>query len=220
MSLGHSFSDPALLRLALTHRSLGNESGDHTSNERLEFLGDAVLSLVISHLLFQTYPQLPEGELSRMRAGIVNANALAEKARAQNLGEGLRMSQGELSTGGRDKASLLADAYEAVLGAIYLDGGFAAAQKVIERIFGGDVQNAEAHARDPKTALQEWCQKHHHTLPSYRLVSELGPEHDRSFECEVTLGDKVLGRGSGRSKKFAEQAAAKAALQALSAEPR
>lgn len=213
--MNYTFKDAALRELALTHRSLGNETGDRRSNERLEFLGDAVIQLIVSHALFARYPDLAEGELSRLRAAIVNAGALALKARNLQLGSELRLSQGEQLTGGRDKESLLADVYEALIGAIYLDGGFAAARDIVGAEFAPDVAAVATHGKDPKTELQEWSQKQLHLLPRYVVAGETGPQHAREFHCEVVIGEQVAGRGSGKSKKLAEQAAALTALAVL-----
>lgn len=209
------FKDAGLRELALTHRSLGNETGDRRSNERLEFLGDAVIELIVSHALFERYSELPEGELSRLRAAIVNESALAIKARSLALGASLRLSQGEHVTGGREKDSLLADVYEALVGAIYLDAGFAVAEAVVKEEFAADVAAVASRGKDAKTELQEWAQKQLHLLPRYVVAGETGPQHARAFHCEVVIGERVAGRGSGKSKKLAEQAAAQVALEML-----
>jgi ribonuclease-3 len=213
--MNYAFKDAALRELALTHRSLGNENGDRRSNERLEFLGDAVIELIVSEALYTHYPELAEGELSRLRAAIVNEGALAVKARRLQLGAELRLSQGEILTGGRDKDSLLADVYEALIGAIYLDGGFAAAEPVVREEFAADVAAVKTHAKDAKTELQEWAQKQLRVLPRYVVASESGPQHAREFRCEVMVGERVAGHGSGKSKKLAEQQAAQNALATL-----
>jgi ribonuclease-3 len=212
--IGYTFTDLSRLRLALTHRSVTNETSEIEHNERFEFLGDAIVDFVLSDLLFVAYPNASEGELSRLRASAVNQTALAEKARQLGLGAALRLGEGERKSGGAEKDSLLADAYEAVAAAIYFDGGSEAAFAFVRRSFSGDMSRLVAN--DPKTELQHFCQKQHHTLPVYTIVSETGPEHARLFICEVSVAGKVLGRGEGRAKKIAEQAAARDALAHLS----
>jgi ribonuclease-3 len=221
--LGYAFRDPGLLRLALTHKSYANEHpvDAPAHNERLEFLGDAVLDLVVSDLLFARFPEQAEGELSKLRASLVTESSLAEVARELDLGEALRMGRGEGATGGREKASLLADALEAVMAAVYLDSrkdrGLAGVHDVIARLIGPRVEQVVDLAAmfDFKTGLQEWVQKLYKESVQYRIVGEGGPEHEKTFEAAVWLRDRELGRGRGRSKKQAEQAAAQAALQSL-----
>jgi len=211
--LGHHFVRPDHLEIALTHRSVG----DGAHNETLEFLGDAVLSLAISDLLMRAYPQANEGALSKMRASLVNAERLAAKARAMKLGRWLRLGKGEERSGGRDKEKILAAGYEALLGAVYLDAGYEAARGVVERHFGEELDGEVAipGQRDYKTRLQEMTQRLYRETPSYTLVGERGPDHEKEFVVELAVGGRVLGRGRGRSKKTAEQAAALEALGAL-----
>lgn len=219
--IGYFFNDLSLLDEALTHRSYLNEHPHphRKDNERLEFLGDAVLNLALSDFLWKKYPHYPEGRLSKMRAGLVNEKTLAALARRLRLGAFLRMGKGEMLTGGRDKTSLLADALEALLGAVYLDGGFEAARSLVERLFFSDrlgqVFSAE---EDYKTLLQEWCQGTMKSTPIYRLVGEEGPDHQKTFFVELSLGERVLSRGKGNSKKEAEQKAAQKALSLLKRE--
>jgi ribonuclease-3 len=208
--LGHTFENVALLRLALTHRSITNETDETEHNERLEFLGDAVLQLIVSQMIFEHYAGESEGEMSKLRATAVNRDALAGHAKALALGPRLRLGAGERRSGGAEKPSLLADAFEAVVAAIHLDGGFEAAKAFVTRVF--DVASLKQQAKDAKTDLQHYCQKMFQRLPTYRVLSETGPEHDRRFLCEVVLEGRVLGTGEGKSKKIAEQAAAAAAL--------
>ena len=212
-ALGHRFVRPDHLEVAITHRSLG----EGTQNETLEFLGDAVLSLAISDLLMREFPGAREGDLSKMRASLVNAEALAAKARRVDLGRWLRLGKGEERSGGRDKEKILAAGYEALLGAVYLDAGYEAARQVVEAHFTGDLQrhlDAPGH-RDYKTRLQELTQRLYRETPVYTLAGEHGPDHEKEFVVELAIGGRVLGRGAGRSKKLAEQAAAMEALAAL-----
>jgi ribonuclease-3 len=220
--LGHSFQDAALLELALTHPSVAHEQGvPMQHNQRLEFLGDAVLQLILTHDLYEKFPAFGEGPLTKARAKLVNRRALAEKGRLLRLGEHLIVSRGEESHGGRERPSALADAFEAVLGAIYLDGGFAAAKTFVECQFrdalGGlaDIPILE----NPKGELQELLQSRSSEAPRYHVVSTSGPDHDREFECTVHHEGKELARGRGKSKKDAESEAAKAALNVLRANP-
>lgn len=221
--LQFSFPDRRLPLSAITHKSYANEHKDHggTDNERLEFLGDAVVDLAISHRLMDQFPLAQEGELSKLRALIVNEDGLARIARALKLGELLLLGRGEELTGGRDKASVLADALEAVLGAIYLSGGMSAVLTTIDQFFSealaGVAQGRSGY--DYKTRLQEEAQLRLKLSPRYRVVSETGPDHEKLFEIEVVAGDGISARATGRSKKEAEQAAAKVALERLS-EPR
>lgn len=211
--LGYRFTTTATLVTALTHRSLGGDAGN---NETLEFLGDAVLALAVAELLMERHPTAREGELSKLRAGLVNAGALAAKARGLALSDCLRLGKGEEKTGGRDKESILAAAYEALLGAVFLDGGYEAARGVIMRAFASDVTaEALAGASDYKTRLQELTQRRFRVSPVYQLVEEQGPDHAKQFAVELSVEGRVLGRGAGPSKKAAEQAAAMAALAAI-----
>jgi ribonuclease-3 len=213
--MDHRFVRAEHLALALTHRSVGE--GAH--NETLEFLGDAVLSLAISDLLMRQFPTAREGDLSKMRASLVNAERLAAKARAVDLGRWLRLGKGEERSGGRAKEKILAAAYEAVLGAIYVDGGYEAARRVVERQFAAELEPeiAVPGHRDYKTRLQEFTQRRFRATPVYTLTSEHGPDHDKEFVVELAVEGRVVGRGVGRSKKLAEQAAAMQALDALDA---
>ncbi|MGH7770856.1 MAG: ribonuclease III [Candidatus Binatia bacterium] len=212
--IGYFFSDDALLLRCLTHVSFGRgKGGGH--NETLEFLGDAVLNLAISDLLMRRFPEKSEGDLSRMRASLVNTAALAEKATELDLGELLRMGKGEERSGGRKKESILAGAFEALLGGIYWDGGYEGACRVVERHFTSEIQDGKLGLQDYKTRLQEISQMLFHAPPTYRLVSESGPDHEKRFVTEITVGGKILGRGEGRSKKQSEQEAARAALEEL-----
>jgi ribonuclease III len=212
--LGYSFRDPLLLVRCLTHVSYDrNKSSGH--NEVLEFLGDAVLDLVISDLLFRRFPDKDEGDLSRMRAGLVNSGVLAKKAAALKLGALLRLGKGEERSGGRSKPSILAGAFEALLGGIYRDGGYPAALCIIERYFASDITEKKLGQQDYKTRLQEISQMLFREPPVYRLISESGPDHDKRFITEIAVGGKVLGRGEGKSKKQSEQEAAEQALAQL-----
>jgi ribonuclease III len=212
--LAYSFADAALLTRALTHVSYNREkSAGH--NEVLEFLGDAVLDLAISDLLIRSFPEKSEGDLSKMRAALVNSAALAEKAALLNLGPALRLGKGEERSGGRDKPSILAGAFEALLGAVYRDGGYEASRRLVERYFAADIREKKLGQQDYKTRLQEISQMLFHAPPHYRLVSETGPDHDKCFVTEIAVDGKVLGKGEGRTKKQSEQEAAKQALSEL-----
>jgi len=203
--------------LALAHRSWCSENGQVESNERLEFLGDAVLGLVIADEVYVRYPELPEGQLAKVRAGVVNAVTLAEIAREIELGESLLLGKGERSTGGADKQSILADALEAVIGAVYLDGGVDAARQVVLRLWEEHVSDAVREGPggfDHKTRLQELAVASFERAPRYD-VATTGPDHARVFDAQVLVGDEVLGTGTGSSKKEAEQAAAGEAVEAL-----
>lgn len=212
--LGYKFKDPSLLVRCLTHVSY---SYDRTPghNEVLEFLGDAVLDLAVSDLLMRQFPEKSEGDLSRMRAALVNSSVLAGKAMAINFGPLLRLGKGEERSGGRHKESILAGAFEALLGAVYLDGGYEAARHLVERYFAPDVKEKTLGQQDYKTRLQEISQMLFREPPVYRVVSEIGPDHAKSFVTEIAVGGKVLGKGEGRSKKQSEQEAAKKALVEL-----
>ncbi len=221
--LAYQFRKPELLETALTHRSRGvagkNGAKPPGNNEKLEFLGDAVLDLAVSDLLMRHFPRYQEGDLSKVRASLVNARILAEKARALGLGEELRLGKGEEKSGGREKESILAAAYEALIGAIYLDRGFVAARRVLARQFAADLKaRVGAAFEDWKTRLQEITQRTFKTTPTYTLVRETGPDHAKHFVSQISVGERTFGRGEGRSKKSAEQAAALEALQALQAE--
>jgi len=216
-------ADRATALAAITHKSWVNEHrGDGAEdNERLEFLGDAVIDLLVSEYLMSRFPLAREGDLSKLRAAVVDEPGLAGIGRALQLGELLRLGRGEELTGGRDKPSVVADAMEAVIAAVFLDGGLAAVHRLIDPF----LEEAYARAadgsidRDFKTQLQEQAQARYRASPRYRVVAELGPDHSKTFEIEVELRGEVLGRGSGRSKKDAEQGAAKLAVEALAAMP-
>jgi len=219
-ALGHRFADPALLATALVHRSAPNERPGTCpeSNERMEFLGDAVLDLVIAQALFERFPGATEGELTRYKASLVSEQALAEVARELKVGDYLVLGRGEEETRGRDKPSILSDALEAVFGAVYLDGGPEAAERVILGRFGrglDTVRETSAPRGDYKTALQEWTQARGRGLPGYRLVTTEGPDHARRYTVAVSLDGAELATGNGTSKREAERLAAQAALKAL-----
>jgi len=211
VTLGHSFSRPELLRQALTHRSF---SADH--NERLEFIGDGILNCAIALLLYRRFPQLPEGDLSRLRAGLVNRDTLHRLAIALDLGAAIRLGEGELKSGGAARASILADALEAVLGAIMLDAGFDAAYAAIERIYSAELSAVGSGdvGRDPKTRLQEWLQGRRLPVPEYAIVGVSGEAHTQTFEvvCRIPAL-KIAASGSGASRRAAEQAAAARAYE-------
>jgi ribonuclease-3 len=218
-SLGVVFRDADLRGLALTHRSFAFEQDLGANNERLEFLGDAVLGLVVTDMAYRTFPDLAEGELAKLRASIVNMSSLADVARGLGLGDAVRLGKGEEMSGGRDKASILADALEAMLGAIYLDQGLGVATELIERLFRPRM-NAYARGegdRDYKTILQELASQDLRSLPEYR-IAERGPDHQKEFTATVFLAGKPWGTGRGRSKKEAEQQAAHEAWQKLAQE--
>ena len=215
--LGYQFRDRGLLEHALTHSSYANEhrSLGLTSNERLEFLGDSVLGMVAAERLFREHPDMPEGELTRTRAALVCETALHQVALSLGLGRHLRLGRGEDAGGGRERPSILADATEAVLAAIYLDGGMDAVRPIIEKLILGR-EGEESSGRDYKTALQELVQRTPGRPVSYSLVGETGPDHCRVFVTEVSVDGVSAGRGEGRTKKESEQMAARAALEKLS----
>ena len=209
-AIGYRFRDITLLQNALTHSSYANERWHDSlkSNERLEFLGDSVLGMVVAEHLFRSFPDRPEGELTRMRADMVCEQALAQIAEKLSLGKHLMLGNGEEQGGGRARASILADAVESVIAACFLDGGIQAAKAFIEQFVLCNVPVSRLHNVDYKTALQELVQQKKNQTLSYALVGESGPDHDKRFEVEVLLNDAVVGRGEGTSKKRAEQAAA------------
>jgi ribonuclease-3 len=213
--LQHTFSNAALLTQALTHRSF---SGDHY--ERLEFLGDSVLSLAVSDLLYARLGTLPEGDLSRVRANLVKQETLHQLAVGLGLPEVIRLGEGEVRSGGKKRPSILADTLEAIIGAVYLDGGFAAAQALVQRLYQ-DVEinpNMAATAKDAKTELQEWLQARKMQLPQYRVVGTIGAAHQQSFDVECVIGElRLTERGIGGSRRAGEQAAAAAMLQTIQA---
>ena len=215
--MGYAFQDSALLENALTHSSRANESrGKLLSNERLEFLGDSILGMVVADHLYRNHSDMPEGELTRTRAALVCEESLVEVARELELGKYLHLGKGESTGGGRERPSIQADAVEAVLAAIYLDGGIGSARKFIQRYILSREIAGLAKPLDHKTALQELVQRENGQVLQYRLVGEEGPDHNKRFFVEVDLNGKSVGSGSGRSKKEAEQMAAAAAIEALS----
>jgi len=212
-ALGHTFSRPELLAQALTHRSYGA-----VNNERLEFLGDSVLNCSVARALYDAFPELPEGSLSRLRANLVRQETLAEIAVALRLGESLRLGEGELKSGGFRRPSILADALESLFGAVFLDAGFDAAQGVVRRLFDPLVAKIDPRAsgKDPKTQLQEILQARRLPLPEYQLVDTRGEAHDQSFIVDCVLTKPALTtRGVGKSRRAAEQEAARQACEAL-----
>jgi ribonuclease III len=214
-SLGYEFADEALLRRSLAHRSWCAEHGE-VSNERLEFLGDAVLGLAVTNHIYRKYPDLPEGDLAKLRASVVNATSLAEVASEIGLGERLLLGKGEAATGGREKPSILSDALEAVIGAVYLDGGWDPAEELVLRLLDERIADDALGpgGGDYKTRLQELVARRFEQLPSYRVRGD-GPDHAKSFVAEVFIAGISRGMGEGRSKKQAEQAAARIAWHAF-----
>jgi ribonuclease-3 len=217
--LHHVFHDPSWLEEALTHASSLNERRDgepRRDNERLEFLGDAVLDLIVSEALVERDPEATEGALSKMRARLVSEAALAQAARRLGLGRFLRLGRGEELSGGRDKSSLLADAFEAVVAAVYRDGGYNAARRSVLAALAPELtQESTSGGVDYKTRFQEYCQQRFGQLPVYRVVRESGPDHRKVFQVELTINGQPCGDGSGKSKKEAEQQAARKALDGL-----
>jgi ribonuclease-3 len=219
--LGYSFRDPGLLRLALTHPSIAHEQEIAVQhNQRLEFLGDAVLGLILTRELYDRFPDFGEGPLTKARAQLVNQHTLAEQSRRLTIGTFLIMSRGELTHGGRERASSLADAYEAVVGAVFVDGGFEAARDFVLRCFRDSFGEftTPPNLSNPKGELQEMLQTRSSEAPRYEILSASGPDHDRNFECAVYHESRELGRGRGKSKRSAESAAALAALAELKKE--
>ncbi len=217
--LGVAFG-PDLLALALTHRSYAYENGGLPTNERLEFLGDAVLGLVVTDALFRLHPDLPEGQLARFRAAVVNMRALAEVARSLGVGEHLRLGRGELTSGGRDKTSILADTLEALIGATYLGCGMDVAQDLVMRLMEERIHNLAALGAglDWKTSLQELTASLGLGVPEYRIAED-GPDHAKTFQATAVVAGRDVGTGGGRSKKEAEQLAARSAFELLRPEP-
>ena len=208
-AIGYEFRDPALLRQALTHPSMGKND-----NQRLEFLGDAVLQYIMSDLLYASHPDCQEGSLTHLRALLVCEAALSQVARSLRVGEALIMDKGEELTGGRDKPSVLCDAMEAILAAVYLDGGMEEARKIV-KTYWPKPEEVHRPMQDSKGALQEFLQKDGGEAPTYQIISQDGPPHDRTFEAAVYRNGVMLAQGKGRTKKQAEQAAALTALSAL-----
>ncbi|HVL80747.1 MAG TPA: ribonuclease III [Actinomycetota bacterium] len=217
--LGVTFRDPDLFELALTHRSYAYEQDVADTNERLELLGDAVLDFVVTDLIFRRFPSYVEGDLAKLRASLVSAPTLAEVAAGLGLGEAVKLGRGEVLTGGREKPSILADALEALIGAVYIDRGMTVARRVVRDLFGDRIAAAVGQEvpKDAKTRLQERVTRLVGALPAYR-VTGYGPDHAKRFRAEVLVRDEVYGRGEGRSKKEAEQAAAAEAVAKLATE--
>ena len=217
--IGHQFKQPELFQEALTHPSLAHEHADAkmADNQRLEFLGDAVLQLILTDRIYALYPSFPEGKLTQVRAHLANRHTLFRRAQALNLGDYLLLGKGEESSGGRQRLSNLADAFESLLGAIYLDGGIRAARKFVHRQFADEMtQLTEATPRqNPKGRLQELLQERSTANPHYRVIRESGPDHHKDFEAIVEWEGREIGRGTGSSKKLAEIAAAETALDTL-----
>ncbi|MFC3653780.1 ribonuclease III [Dyella humi] len=212
MELPYHFRDPSLAALALTHRSAGKPN-----NERLEFLGDALLGAIIAEMLYETHPKAAEGDMSRLRAQLVNGQALAVVARELELGEQLKLGSGELKSGGFRRDSILADAFEALVAAVYLDGGFDACRTVVRTLFADRVAALPRASKDAKTRLQEWLQAQGWPLPQYELVAAEGEEHARTFEVSCVISEPVAVAASGRgsSRRLAEQDAAEVVLARL-----
>jgi ribonuclease-3 len=219
-ALGDPVLDAGLLERALTHRSFAYENGGLPTNERLEFLGDSVLGIVVTEALYRTHPDLSEGRLAKLRAAVVNARALAGVARVIGLGEYIKLGKGEESTGGRDKASILSDTVEAVIGAVYLSGGFEVAGALIHLLFDPLMEAAASMGAglDWKTSLQELSAERALGVPEY-VIQGSGPDHMRQFVAQVRVGEQLYGHGEGRSKKEAEQQAAETAYREISAIP-
>ena len=216
-ALGYRFRNVALLQNALTHSSYANERWHNSllSNERLEFLGDSVLGMLVAEYLYRSFPDRPEGELTRMRADMVCEKTLAAAANRIGLGSHLLLGHGEEQGGGRSRESILADAMESVIAASFLDGGLEAALKIVQQFILVEVPVTRLHNADYKTQLQELVQQKKNQVLSYALVGQSGPDHDKQFEVEVSLNGTVVGRGTGRSKKRAEQDAARTAIEKL-----
>ncbi len=216
--LGYEFNSKELLEEALRHSSFANEqpNEDLRDNERLEFLGDAVLNLIVGHILMERHPNLKEGDLSRTRANLVNESQLAIIARSMDLGVFIRLGRGEIQTDGREKNSILAGAFEALVAAVYLDGGFKTAFKIIEASFVPflDIVHSATDSYDYKSRLQEWVQEKQGEIPNYKVVREEGPDHDKTFWISVKVFD-IETEGKGKNKKTAEQDAARKALEIL-----
>ncbi|MBF0295617.1 MAG: ribonuclease III [Magnetococcales bacterium] len=220
-ALDYAFGEIALLQLALTHRSVAQD-GILAHNERLEFLGDAVLNLAVAQLLYHRFPEEMEGEMSHLRAMLVNTAALGRIGEELALGEWLRLGRGETRSGGREKPSILGNSLEAVLGAVFLDGGWSGVEQVTRRLLTPSLERlvVEAPSRDGKTVLQEWLQARGAALPEYRLEEVGGMAHERLFQVTCRVNPQVTGRGAGRTKRQAEQEAAREALRLLQEESR
>jgi ribonuclease-3 len=218
--LGYEFADPALLDLALTHTSYSHEEDGGRGNERLEFLGDAVLDLAVSQILYDVHPEWDEGDLTRTRAGLVNQRSLSERARNLELGRFVKLGRTEMRSGGCDKDSILANCFEALVGAIYLDGGLAPVEDFVRRVYGPALErDAVRQRRDVKTEFQEWAHARFQQTPRYETVGDSGANGDDArFAVAVSIGTDVWGRGVGRSKRLAESAAAAEALKKCTGE--
>ena len=218
-AIGYSFRDITLLQNALSHSSYANERWHNSlmSNERLEFLGDSVLGMLVAEYLYKTFPDRPEGDLTRIRADMVCEQALTKVANTLELGKHLLLGHGEEQGGGRSRASILADAVESVIAACFLDGGLAAAKSFVDRFILCDVPVSRRHNVDYKTELQELVQKKKDQILTYELVGESGPDHDKRFTVAVSLNGQTIGQGDGSSKKRAEQEAARVAMETLQA---
>ena len=216
-NLGYQFQNPKLLDHALTHSSYANEHhlGSISSNERLEFLGDSVLGMIVADHLYRTFPDLPEGDLTRIRANLVCEGSLVLVAKEWDLGRYLKLGKGENACGGRSRPSILADAVEAVLAAVFLDGGLAHDRDIIQRFLLDRMEQVNRASRDHKTYLQELVQRKSGQVLSYELIGESGPDHNKTFQMQVLLNSQPIGQGTGHSKKEAEQAAANAAIERL-----
>lgn len=216
-TLNYHFNDPRLAHRAMTHRSHANENKNRGGdNERLEFVGDAVLGLIVGHALWEKFPDMAEGDLSKRRAAIVSEPGLAKVARRLGLGEHIRLGQGERDQGGADKDSILSDALEALWAAFFLDAGFDAATKLAMQVFSQELESAKTNTiRDPKTELQEHMQSLGKGAPTYAIVAEDGPDHARHFTAAVLVEGEELARATGSSKKAAQQSAANAAIESL-----
>lgn len=216
MKIGYKFNNKDYLMEALTHSSFANERHKNLNcNERLEFLGDAVLSIISADFLFHKYPDMPEGQLSKLRSSLVCTDSLSKFAREIHLGDYLFLGKGETNTGGADRPSILENAFEALIAAIYLDGGKKCAEQFVLSFLTKAVENHDVSFKDYKTMLQEIIQQNPSENVNYILVGESGPDHDKVFEVEVHLNSNVIGKGKGKSKKSAEQAAAKEALDLM-----
>lgn len=214
--IGHEFKRKSLLRQAVTHRSYANENRNTGPfNERLEFLGDAVLSLISADFLYNKFPSMAEGDLTKLRSSLVCTASLSEYARRISLGDFLMLGKGELATGGNERDSNLENAFEAVIAAVYLDGGLEEARKFVLRFLDDSVETHHISFKDYKTKLQEIVQESHEETLNYVVTNVSGPDHDKRYEIEVHLNSNVIGKGTGRSKKQAEQEAAKQALQLM-----
>ena len=217
--IGYHFKDKSLIKLALTHSSYANEvkTGKRVNNERLEFLGDAVLELGISEYIYRVFSEMPEGELTKLRAGVVCESSLAKRAREYNISEYILLGKGEETSRHNMRDSILADAFEAIIGAIYLDSGFETAKEFLLKSLAGYIEEIKDNFRilDCKTRLQEIIQKNGHNVLTYEIVGESGPDHNKVFYSNVSLNGEVVGKGEGHSKKEADQAAAMDALKAI-----